>query len=420
MKKPLVVGLLLAATSLTGALLPASASESAKTESTKLEHVVLMMRHSVRPPTKADVTPPGWAAQPWSKWSTPYGELTPHGMAGAKLMGEYDRAAYAGRGLFAASGCPQAGDVAVWASWKQRAIETAKNYVEGMFPKCDITVDHPTSEETDVVFHPSGPDLKIDGAKALAETEKRLPPGGLKAVHASHEADFKTLQRVLGTPDKCAAPNCQLIDLPSHLKAVPDDGVDLAGALGVASTAGVTVLLEYLEGKPMSEVGWGRATKEDLTSLLKFHPTKFYYESRTPYVAVRAAAPIARRILSALKNEDAKKLTLLVGHDTNIAHLSGMLDLHWQVAEYPADEPPPGGAVGFELLREPSGKHLVRAFYQAQSMDQLRNLTPLTAANAPARVYIPIPECTGTSNDACPLDRFEQIVQAKLKSAATP
>ena len=72
------------------------APPAAQAPTYKLERVVMLMRHNVRPPTKADVTPVGMTAQPWSSWTTPYGELTPHGEAGAKLMGEYNRVYLAG------------------------------------------------------------------------------------------------------------------------------------------------------------------------------------------------------------------------------------------------------------------------------------------------------------------------------------
>ncbi|MCW5759635.1 MAG: histidine-type phosphatase, partial [Phenylobacterium sp.] len=249
--------------------------------------------------------------------------------------------------------------------------------------------------------------------------QARLPRGGLKAVQAKHAADFAVLQRILGKPEACAVPSCRLADVPSALEPQAHDGPDLGGALGVASTAGQSIMLEYVEGKPMEQVGWGRAAKADLTRLLRFHSTKFYYEARTPYVAERAAAPIAQRILAALGGEaGAGRLTLLVGHDTNIAQLGGMLDLHWRIAEYPADDPPPGGALGFELLSDAGGRSFVRAFYQAQSMDQLRNLAPLTADAPPAHAYLPIPGCTTSASDPCPLARFQAIVQRKLDHPA--
>jgi 4-phytase/acid phosphatase len=95
-----------------------------------------------------------------------------------------------------------------------------------------------------------------------------------------------------------------------------------------------------------------------------------------------------------------------------------MLDLHWKVGEYPADDPPPGGALGFELLKDGRGRQFVRAFYQAQTMDQLRNLTPLTLKAPPARVYLPIPGCTRQARELCAEAKFRSIVQAKLDHPA--
>ena len=87
------------------------------------------------------------------------------------------------------------------------------------------------------------------------------------------------------------------------------------------------------------------------------------------------------------------KLTVLVGHDTNIANLGGFLDLHWTLPDYPRDDPPPGGALGFEVLADPAGKQYVRAFYRAQTMDQVRELQALDGDNKPAYVYLEIPGC---------------------------
>jgi 4-phytase/acid phosphatase len=206
--------------------------------------------------------------------------------------------------------------------------------------------------------------------------------------------------------------------MPTHVEAAHGKP-SLEGSLGIASTAAQTLLLEYVEGKPASEVGWGRAGKAQIQQLLRFHSTKFSHEMRPPYVAERYAAPLARRILEALENPGAPRLTMLVGHDTNIAAMGGFFDMHWTVGDYPPDSLPPGGALGFERLRDKSGKAFVRAFYQAQTMDQLRNLTPLDAARPPAQVEVRIPGCSPETGPAlCELARFQDIVLGKLERPA--
>ncbi len=387
--------MLLAAAILAAPLSTAQAADPA--DGLKLSRVVMVMRHSVRPPTKAQATPQGTTTQPWSSWTTPYGDLTPHGAQGAKLMGTYYRTLFGARGLLPREGCAPAGDVVVWASSKSRAIKTAESFVEGLQPGCGLKVARPESEETDVIFHPSS---IIDGDIALKASLRQKP--GIAAETKALAKEFAVLKRVLGVDNAKQG---------SHLEAAKGDNASLEGALGLASTAGQTVLLEYVEGKPMSEVGWGRASKADIQAMLRFHPVKFRYEVGPPYVAQRYAAPVAKEILAALGGEAGTgKLTLLVGHDTNIAALRGFLDAHFQPADYPQDDPPPGGAMGFELLTNAQGKSFVRAFYTAQSMDQLRELQPLTAANPPAYSYFAIPGCTAL----CPLETFQKVVGAKL------
>ncbi|WP_236634225.1 histidine-type phosphatase [Caulobacter sp. X] len=404
----------LALVALLGPGIAKAAPAGGPTEGLKLERMVMMMRHSVRPPTKRVATPAGTTAQPWSAWSTPYGELTPHGAEGARLMGVYYRTFLGARGLLPRDGCAAGDDVVALASSKQRAIKTAEMFVEGLQPGCGLKVDHPDSEEADTIFHPSE---GIDGDVALRAALRQKP--GLAAEPRLRAAEFAVLQRVLGC-DPATKAGCDLAKKPSHLQANKNDTPELEGALSVASTAGQTILLEYAEGKPMAEVGWGRASKADIQAMLRFHTLKFHYEVGAPYVAERYAAPVARKILDALSAAQAPKLTMLVGHDTNIATLRGFFRAHFTAADYPRDDPPPGGAMGFELLKNAAGKRYVRAFYTAQTMDQLRELQPLTASNPPSFSYLEIPGCrVADEATLCPLETFQKIVGGKLKALPT-
>jgi len=394
---------------------PMAGTAGGPTEGLKLERMVMVMRHSVRPPTKSPATPEGTTAQPWGTWTTAYGELTPHGAEGARLMGAYYRTFLGARGLLSSQGCASAGDIVAWASGKSRAIKTAEMFVEGLQPGCGLKVAHPDSEDNDPIFHPAE---GIDGDVALKAAQRQKP--GVANEARVHAKDFAVLQRVLGC-DPATKAGCGIAQKPSHLTANKGDTPDLGGALSVASTAGQTVLLEYVEGKPMNEVGWGRASKADIQAMLRFHPVKFHYEVGAPYIAERYAAPVAKEVLNALAGAEGtgSKLTMLVGHDTNIAALRGFLGAHFTAADYPQDDPPPGGAMGFELLKDGAGKAYVRAFYTAQSMDQLRELQPLTASNPPAYAYFKVPGC-GVAGEPtlCPLETFQKIVGGKLKSPA--
>jgi 4-phytase/acid phosphatase len=134
----------------------------------KLERVVLLMRHGIRPPTKATVTPPGIAAAPWPKWDAPYGHLAVHGAEAIRLLGRFDRDSLAARGLLPVEGCPKAGTVSVWSDTDQRTIATGDALLEGMFPGCGIGNDHLAPGSKDPLFHPD-----VGGVPAAHSTRSR-------------------------------------------------------------------------------------------------------------------------------------------------------------------------------------------------------------------------------------------------------
>jgi 4-phytase / acid phosphatase len=371
-----------------------------------VERTVMLMRHGVRPSTKFPATPVGTTREAWPDWTTPAGDLTAHGAEAVRRLAAYDRTLFAAAGLLPAQGCAPAGTVTAWASGSSRAIKTGKAFLETIQPGCGVPLDHPAGEEDEDAFHPSDARSGIDGAIALKAAEAMLPAGGIEAEVKAHEAEFRLLERATGVP----------VRRDTTLKASPGDKPNLKGGLSFGSTASQTILLEYLEGMPMRNVGWGRASRADIRAMLRFHPVKFRFETRPAYVAQRLAAPLVGRMVDALSGKGGA-LTLLFGHDTNIAALGGFYGLHWTMADYPADDIAPGGAIGFELLRDRSGHRTVRAFSQAQYMDQVRNLTALDKAHAPSRTYLAIPGC-GPATTGCDLATFERLTRERLARPA--
>jgi 4-phytase/acid phosphatase len=367
-----------------------------------VERVVMLMRHGVRPSTKFPATPAGTTREPWPAWTTPAGDLTAHGAEAVRKVAAWDRRLFVSYGLIPAKGCAPDAGLNAWASASSRAIKTGKAFLETLQPGCAVPLDHPAGEDEEDMFHPSDARSAINGAVALAASERMLPPGGLDAEVKAAAADFALLDRVVGLR----------VDRTSRLRASPGDKPDMKGGLSFGSTAGQTILLEYLEGMPMKQVGWGRASAADIRRLLRFHPIKFRYETRPFYVAQRIAAPLVTRMIDALSGKGGR-LTLLFGHDTNIAALGGFYDLHWTMADYPRDDIAPGGAIGFEMLRDARGRRFIRAFVRSQTMAQVRTLAPLGKANAPSRSYLAIPGC-GTDTALCDFATFERLTRDRL------
>lgn len=399
-----------------------STPESENEPALQLERVVMFSRHGVRPPTRAVVLPPGYAREAWPQWDAPPGYLTAHGYRGAVLVGAWTRANFAARGLFAEAGCPAEGAVVVRTNTIHRTQQTGRAFLEGFAPACAIEISHSAGERDDPLFDAidtGRTPFDSDAARAAVEAAAN---GSLDRAAASIRPAFDRLSDILGccAPALCAeaglATGCAFGDLPHVWEETPPDRrVRFVGPLSLGGTAAQSILLAYVEGKPMEEVGWGRASAEDIALLSQIHALEFDLISRTPYIARRASAFILDRVMQTLAAPEAPALTLLVGHDTNIANLGGTLDLHWHVPGYAPDDQAVSGALGFELLRDSAGARYVRIFYQSPSVEQLRALTPLDAENPPYLAYLDQPLCAAaTDRTLCRLEGFLATTDAVL------
>jgi 4-phytase/acid phosphatase len=408
---------------ITACVLPPSAQAQVSTPAgMTLERVVMVMRHGVRPPTKAQPMAVGIAKDAWPSWDVAPGYLTSHGAQGVARIGAYQRLALSQRGLLPAQGCLAAGAVSLSADSDERTIKTAEAFAKSLAPGCNLAVAHKPQDEPDPVYSPLDPKVgtALDAQAARAAVLAHLGPAGLAARTMKNRALLEQLQRIVGC---CSAPICAKYGATApcgfqDLQTTLADGGEkpsMNGALDLASTAAQILLLEYEDGKPMDQVGWGRASKSDIEALLAFHPLEYDVVARPPYVAQRGAAPFLAAIKQALGPGGAK-LTVLVGHDTNIAHIGGALDLHWKAGDFPVNDPPPAGALSFELLRDAKGARFVRAVFTAQTMDQMRNLDVLDLTHPPATQVIPLTAC-GAGAALCPLADFQKFLAASAPKA---
>lgn len=405
MKRSFCTCLLLAASAW---LLPTAAP--AAQPQLKLERVVMLMRHGIRPPTALQPIPLQYSAKPWPQWPVAPGLLTPHGAQGITLLATSDRGYFAKSGLLAPSGCPATGQVSITASHVPRAVATAEAWSNGFATGCNVAVAHPAPGAPDPLFHILDPQPAwFDGRRAYQAALAQPPKGGIAVEVKQLAPELTEVSSILG----CVPPACNLM-AGSSIKEHPHGRPDVEGPLDAASTAGETFLLEYLEGMPKDQVAWGLANRNQISRLLVFNSVKFKYADRPRFIAAASAGPLAKAIVQALTS--GPPVTLLAGHDTNIADLGGLLNAHWRVAGYPADAIPPGSAFGFELLSDRRGRQFVRPFFRAQTMKQLRNLEPLSAANPPYRQLVHIPGCSSAAvPSGCELGTFTRLVAQRMR-----
>ncbi|HXH15587.1 MAG TPA: histidine-type phosphatase [Sphingomonas sp.] len=383
----------------------------------RVDRVVMLMRHGVRPPTKSPPMPAGTAAEAWPEWPVKPGYLTPHGADALRLLAANDRARFVIDGVVPRTGCAH---VRIVADSDQRTIATAETWAAALAPGCKVDITHTPQDVADPIFSPIDERaVAFDAASARAAVLADAGPAGIAGEETRLRPVLSRLDAILCGTARSA---CGITRDPSGLAPLkPDSRPKLAGALDRASTVAQILLLEYADGKPMREVGWGRATAADIARASELHAVEFRLLARPRYVAARGLSGIGAVMRQAMTDPraDAPTVTMLSGHDTNVANLGGLLDLHWQVPGLAADDPSPGGAILFERLVDRQGKRYVRAVYRSQTLDQIRNLTPLTGATSPYRRIMPIATCSARGiRGLCTVEAFEALMAKRLIAPA--
>ena len=397
-------------------------------EQERLRFVVIVTRHGVRSPTGKIDQLNRYSNQSWPVWNVPPGYLTEHGAKLMTLFGIYDRELLVKQGLLAPDGCNDAGRITILADSDQRTRETGKAIAAGLMPGCQIQVHALNEGIPDPIFHSleSGV-IHTDKQLATAAITGRIGnnPGGLVEAY---RPQLQALENVLMGAGQDGSPaiaslsaRASLFDIPSSIAPGKGDHlVDMRSPLGTAATMTENLLLEYAEGMP--NVGWGRVDANKLRELMQLHTASADLERRTSYIARVQSAPLLGGILNSMQQAIAQKpvsgaigkpsdsLLILVGHDTNLTNIAGALDLSWLI-DGRRDDTPPGGALVFELWQEGSApNYMVRAYFTAQTLDQMRNATPLNAATAPDHVQLFIPACSNVAA-ACEWGAFQSTVR---------
>jgi 4-phytase/acid phosphatase len=402
------------------AILVFFAASVASAQPPKLAYVVILSRHGVRSPTASAADLRQYAADPWPAWSAAPGELTEHGRKAMTVLGAWYRAWLAHDGLFPAGGCEQSMMVHVRADVGQRTHESGRSFAQGLFPGCPPEVQV-VSANADPLFHPvSAGAVHSEGALAMAAVSGRIGanPAALAGVYRHA---FETLDEILGRHG--------LTGLPASLQATEDGLADIRGPLRTGSTLAENLLLEYAEGMTGKDLGWGRLDPDRLNEIMAIHTAYADLARRTSYLASVQGSNLLEHMLLSMEQAASGKpvtgalgkpgdrLLVLAGHDTNISHISGMLNLSWLIPGYQRDDTPPGGSLVFRLWRDTGGSAFsVDVLFIAQTLDQLRSSSPLSLTSPPGMASVFLPGCRpiGAHLD-CRWDVFRRIVSRALE-----
>ncbi len=393
-----------------------------------LQFALIVTRHGVRPPLETNAAMAKYAAEPWPEWGVPPGHLTAHGARLMELMGAYYRARYVRAGLLTGRTEQDRAQLYFRTDSDQRTQASALRLAAGLLPGGPPVIHARPTGTPDPLFSPAKLPLgHPDRALAAAAGLGRIGADP-EALIAAHAAAYATLQHVLFGDAPVPAGKRSLFGRPVTVVPGPSrDGsvLVLSDPLHQAMVLTEDFILEYAEGMPLAQVGWGRVNRKTLTQLLELHSLYFDLTQRTLYPAQVQASNLGQHICHTLVQaatgravpgaigDPGQRVVVVVGHDTNLQNLSGLFGLSWILPGTQAQPVLPGSALVFELWRRGAdGAGEVRVHYVSQTLDQMRNGEVLTLEHPPAEAPIFIPGCsTAGPGYGAPLARFEALVR---------
>ena len=191
-------------------------------------------------------------------------------------------------------------------------------------------------------------------------------------------------------------------------------------------------MLEYANGMEGKDFGWGRLDASKLGEIMRVHAAYADLARQTPYIARLQGSNLLSHILRSM--EQAVKgssvtgslcdvrdgVLIIVGHDTNISNVAGMLGISWLLNGYQPNDTPPGGGLVFELWQQDDGAVTVSTYYLAQSLEQMHKALPLTLDSPPLKSPIFVPGCSRADREmSCPWKAFERTLENAIDPTLT-
>jgi 4-phytase/acid phosphatase len=398
----------------------------------ELQLAIILTRHGVRSPLKTNEAMARLASQPWPSWEVAPGIQTPRGNALIALMGDYYRARFAEAGALTGDPAVDGPRVFIRADNDQRTIETGRILGKSLVRLGEPDVHSLAAGTADPLFRPVRAHVgHPDVARAVAAVLGRIggDPRRLDRAYAAQLAELKGILFGPGGAPLGASP----FDEPTTVRPGDQESlVTISGPIYFAEQCTESFVLEYADGMPASDVGWGRVDERALTDLLALHELFFDLAQRTYYPAQVGGSNLASHIIDTLEQAalgqpvpgavgpSGERVVVLVGHDTNIANVGGLFGMNWMIPGTQANPLVPGGALVFELWKRGGEQNsfYVRTSYVAQTLVQMREASPLSPDNYPARSPIFVPGCGGSGpNFDAPLGSFVRIARRVIDPA---
>ncbi len=361
---------------------------------------IVLIRHGIRAPTKAPEALDAYSAQPWPQWPVAPGQLTEHGIDLMRALGAWHRNDLLAAGIDVKA----CNSVRVIADSTPRNHDSAAAMLQGLAPECAQPYYALASDQRDPLF--SGVGKKPD------DTSIEIDP----RTHAT----LAELQRVLlGCDDDACIARAQADDRKPLLAMKPDK------ALGTAGSLSENLMLEYVQGLPSDQVAWGKLDEAGIARIVTLHNADFAASDKPHARAQQRGGNLLAHVAATFAHTanaqtalpslaaNGERAVVLLGHDTDLAVASSLLDVDWHDATAP-DDYPPGGALIYQLVETGKNAYAVRL---RVAMPTLPGLRAASTDGDGLRVATVKQAACGNA-ELCPLPKFLQHVHAVVSDAA--
>ena len=397
----------------------------------ELRGAILISRHGVRATQQTPAELKRLSDLPWPAWNVERGHLTPRGAEQMRRAGRYYRDYFVGEGLLTGDAAADAKHAYFRANTFPRTIDSARALAETLLPGAAVAVDNYVGRGIgkDPIFDPDAfARFNVDPDAAVASLSR------LKAIShpETYRDDLRNLASILSidgkSPDSIGAFRWSEPERVVRTAGLPK----LAGPLVVACQASDNFLLQYTEGRPAGEIGWGRVGTNALAGQARLLVAYIDLIRRTPYMAKYYCSTLGDRLVATLEcmktgepvagafGKPGDKLVVIGAHDSTLVGLDGLFDFHRQSPDGFAEGfCPPGAAIVFELrqLRE-SGRWFVRIWYTCQTLRAIRDEVAPGPEHPPFRQPLAVAGCpiSGATLDQ-PWDDFCRAARAAIDPA---
>lgn len=123
-------------------------------------------------------------------------------------------------------------------------------------------------------------------------------------------------------------------------------------------------------------------------------------------MAKNVAAPLIKYIYNDI-NSSNHKVTVLVGHDSNVTAMLSALGFKDYKLEEQVEKTPIGGKIFFEIWKDKkTNERKVKIEYVYQTLSQIRETKRLTKENPPKHTILEMKNCKIDKEGYCPYSRF--------------